>query len=64
MHRLNRGGLYVADFRYDCGLRIRDSFISPTLTRSNRGTGEGMSSTVLIIEVTDESEECNEKGLP
>lgn len=63
MHRLNRG-LYVGDFRYDCGLRIRDTFISPTLTRNNRGPGEGLSSSVLIIEVTDESEECNEKGLP
>ena len=44
-------GVYIGDFRYDEGFRIREEFISPTLTSH---TGGGIVHEILLIEVSDE----------
>ena len=61
LRKLNRGGCYVGDFRYDEGVRIREDFIAPCLTLSS-GKEKSLSGMVLLIEVRDEkvkSEECD-----
>lgn len=55
-----RGGDYVADFRYDEGIRIRDDNICPCLSTP---TGGGISQMLLVIEVIDEDQKPNENGL-
>ena len=55
-----RGGYYVADFRYDEGIRIRDDKICPCLSTP---TGGGISQMLLVIEVIDENQEPNENEL-
>lgn len=55
-----RGGCYVADFRYDEGIRIRDDSICPCLSTP---TGGGVSQMLLVIEVFDENKESNDNGI-
>ena len=55
-----RGGCYVADFRYDEGIRIREDGISPCLSTP---TGGGVSQMLLVIEVIDENQESNDNGI-
>lgn len=51
-------GKYIADFRYDEGIRIRNSFISPTLTRKRDGGGtQGLSESIYLIEVYDDEKD-------
>ena len=45
----NKGGLYVADYRYDEGIRIRDEFISPTLCASK--DQRDIATSIFIIEI-------------
>ena len=45
--------IYLADFRFDTGIRIRPEPISPTLT-CNLRSGGGMSNGIYLIEVEDE----------
>ena len=56
--KLNRGGYYIGDYRFDEGVRIRDDFISPCLCSNT--TGRGISTMILLIEVDDENQERNE----
>lgn len=57
--KINRGGLYFADFRYDEGVRVREDPISPTLCKDH--DMRGMSSAILLIEITDDKDnQCNE----
>lgn len=49
-------GLYVADYRGDEGIRIREDFICPTLTAHNGG---GIGNEKLLIVVTDEDTKCD-----
>lgn len=46
-------GLYIADFRNDEGIRIREEFICPTLTAHGGG---GIAHERLLIEVIDEDQ--------
>lgn len=46
-------GLYIADFREDEGVRIREEFICPTLTTHSGG---GIVHERLLIEVSDEDQ--------
>ncbi len=46
-------GLYIADFREDEGVRIREVFICPTLTTHSGG---GIVHERLLIEVTSDEE--------
>lgn len=60
-----RGGQYVADFRYDEGIRVREEFVSPTLTKSLREDGS-ISNCLILIEVKEDGMEtdahpCREK---
>lgn len=58
-----RGGQYIADFRYDEGIRIREEFVSPTLVSSQKAeTDDGLSGKILLITVY-ESKERNEARL-
>lgn len=50
LRKLNRGGHYIADYRADEGIRVREDAISPTLTSH---TGGGISHEILLIEVTE-----------
>ena len=51
--------MYVADFRYDEGVRIRDEFVCPTLCSSN--DFRTLSTSIYVIEVFDDkSKKCNE----
>ena len=43
---IRRGGCWVADFRYDEGIRIREDCICPTLKANS------LSTTIYLIEVT------------
>ncbi len=45
-------GQYVADFRYDEGIRIREDFVSPCLLNS-LGTGKTLSGSIYYIEVKE-----------
>ena len=57
--KINRGGLYFADFRYDEGVRVREEAICPTLCRAK--DGRTISNTILLIEITDDKDnQCNE----
>lgn len=47
--------IYLADFRYDEGLRIRKELISPTLIKLSRWT--------FVIEVSNENQKRNKTGL-
>lgn len=50
---LNSGeGIYVADYRYDEGIRIRDEFISPTLCANH--DQRDIARMILIIEVVND----------
>lgn len=49
-------GLYVADYRGDEGIRIREDFICPTLSSH---TGGGVRHDKLLIVVTDEDTKCD-----
>lgn len=54
--KLLRGGVYVMDFRFDEGVRVRDEFISPTLTRNisrYSETDNCISGVVFLVEVKD-----------
>lgn len=51
-------GQYVADFRYDEGIRVREEFVSPTLTKSLRET-ESISNCLILIEVKDNEMETD-----
>ena len=53
-----RGGQYIADFRYDEGIRIREEFIAPTLVKSQREDGS-LSSVIFLIEVKENGMEAN-----
>ena len=53
-------GQYIADFRSDEGVRIREGNISPCITTP---TGGGVSHMILIIEVLDESTKRDKTGL-
>ena len=55
-----RGGCYFADFRFDEGIRVREEPISPCLCSSMNGE---ISKIVFLIEVIDESQQCDETGL-
>lgn len=46
------GGIYVADYRYDEGIRIRDEFISPTLCANH--DQRDIARMILIIEVVND----------
>ena len=46
-------GIYVADFRYDEGFRVRDDGVCPCLSTP---TGGGASQSIYVIEVTDENQ--------
>lgn len=46
------GGIYVADYRYDEGIRIRDEFISPTLCANH--DQRDLARMILIIEVIND----------
>ena len=46
-----RGGQYIADFRYDEGIRIREEFVSPTLKRTN--DIDGLSNRIYLITIED-----------
>ena len=50
-----RGGQYIADFRFNEGVRVREEFISPTLTKSLRDDNTSISNMLILIEVDDES---------
>lgn len=56
-----RGGCYVADFRYDEGIRVREDAISPCLCSSKNG--KDLSTSILLIEVINENQELNNNGL-
>lgn len=49
-----RGGQYIADFRYDEGIRIREEFVSPTLVSSQRTNDiDGLSNRIYLITIED-----------
>lgn len=52
-----RGGQYIADFRYDEGIRIREEFVSPTLI-SNQAidNNDGLSKKIFLIMITENGE--------
>lgn len=52
LEKIRRGGWYVADFRYDEGLRMRDEFISPCLF-ADYDTGPNPSKKLLLVMVED-----------
>lgn len=52
-------GIYVADFRFDEGLRIRDEFVSPCL---NSKSGGGFSREIFLL-IVDEDQRSNEKRM-
>lgn len=54
-----RGGQYIADYRYDEGIRIREEFVSPTLTKSHRDCEESLSTTIFLIEVKENEVETD-----
>lgn len=56
--QLSRGG-YVADFRYDEGLRIRDEFVSPCLKSTLNGKDISTSILLIIVDETEGTEERN-----
>ena len=54
--KLLGGGHYVGDFRIDEGIRIREEYISPTLTRQEyRGVGSDncITGMVLLVEIRE-----------
>ncbi len=53
------GGKYIADFRYDEGIRVREEFISPTLTKSVRDREDSLSTTIFLIEVKEDGVETD-----
>ncbi len=58
-----RGGQYIADFRYDEGIRIREEFVSPTLVSSQKAENDdGLSKKIFLITVY-EGKERNETRL-
>ena len=47
-------GQYIADFRYDEGIRIREEFVSPTLVSSQRTNDiDGLSNRIYLITIED-----------
>ena len=56
-----RGGCYIADFRHDEGIRVREDAISPCLCSSQNG--RDLSTSILLIEVINENQELNNNGL-
>lgn len=59
--KLNRGGYYIGDFRYDEGIRINDSGVCPCLVSQN--TNRGLSTSLYVFEVIYEDKEWNEKRM-
>lgn len=57
--RLLGGGKYIADFRYDEGIRVREEFISPTLVKSQRDGDGGLSNQIFLIEVNEDGMEAD-----
>lgn len=51
LKKLTRGGQYIADFRFDEGIRIREDGNSPCLCSNN--IGSALSTSVFLIEVTE-----------
>lgn len=47
---LNRGGYYIGDFRFDEGVRINESGVSPCLTKTK--DGRSISTALFVFEVT------------
>lgn len=48
-------GQYVADFRYDENVRIREDFISPCLT-ARQSDAKDLTKMILLIEVISNDE--------
>ena len=60
LKHLNRGG-YVADFRLDEGIRIREDFISPCLQASLKHNRNELTNCILYIEVYEDQERDKER---
>lgn len=63
IRKLNEGG-YVADFRYDEGIRIREEFISPCLTQKLTFSGDKLDNQcILLVMVNEKSSDSVGGGL-
>lgn len=62
LHLLNRGGYYLADYRYDEGLRVRDEPIVLCLQAQGcRNSDASLSGTIYLMEVIEyEDKKCDQ----
>lgn len=58
--KLNRGG-YVADYRFDEGIRIREEFISPCLTSSLTDSGDKLDNNSIFLVIVNEVDGTEER---
>lgn len=60
--KLNRGG-YVADYRFDEGIRIREEFISPCLTSSLTDSGDKLDNNSIFLVIVNEDKRSDQEGV-